>query len=170
MTLCGMSGPALTQRHTPARHVTWYSQARTTELITKSCVCGLLCFLSVRVWCFCCVCMLCVCVCSLRPPRFVCRNNKTNKKVPKSETKKNVKDTPRPLASITLRRALYKGEPLTSTCLYSLAWWRQMPARHVGILEVGPVVTSCETLVRPNPSRHRARLKAIEVRGSGGYI
>ncbi len=95
-----------------------------------------------------------------------------NIKVPTSGKKKqNIKDTPpQPLTSIAFWRALYKGEPLTSTCLYSLAWWGQMPARHAVILEAGPIMTLCESLVRPSPSRHWAHLKAIEVRGQGVWI
>ncbi len=94
---------------------------------------------------------------------------KTTKRYPNpiNKLKTNIKYTPRPLTSIASRRALYKWGSLTSTCLYSLAWWRQMPARHAVILEAGPAMMSCESLLRPNPSRHRARVKAIEVRGQG---
>ncbi len=107
-------------------------------------------------------CFVCVCVLSV----FV----ETTKTIKGHQIRTNVKDTPQPLTSIVSRRALYKGEPLTSTCLYSLGWWRQMPARHAVILEAGSVRTLCESLLRPNPSRHRARLKAIEVRGQGGIF
>ena len=127
-----MSGPALTQRLTPARHVvTWSSQVRTTELIPQSCFCVFL--RGFRV--------LCVL-------RMFLQKRQTQQKG--SQIRK-VSKMPTDPSLISPQGGPYiGGNPhFDLSILLGMVATDAGPSRG-NILEAGPVMTSCERV----PTRH----------------